>query len=217
MNKHKIAYIDESRDEILKFQRRVYEAFDVLVFLPKGDFDSFVHELLNSGAEAFVSDFHLNDYRQDVQEAIGYTGGDLIEALLHIRDKFPCFVLTSYANAAVDRMTDVNYVYSKDVLTQEKQADIFITKFRAQIEHYNINIDSASARFFDLQEKSGERDLTEGEENELLALDTFLENSLNQNSALPSEKKNQLAIGKIEALLASTNELLKLIRNRNKK
>src|SRR5260221_3891736 len=190
MNKHKIAYIDESRDEVTKFQRRVYEAFDVLDFLPKGDFDGFIDELLDSGAEAFVSDFHLNEYRQDVKDAIGYTGGDLIETLLHIRDKFPCFVLTSYDNDAVQRMTDVNYVYSKEILTVDKQGEIFIYIIRAQIEHYNISIDDATTRFLNLQEKSVESDLTEEEENALLALDTFLENSLNLHNAIPPEKQN---------------------------
>jgi len=217
MNKHKIAYIDESRDEISKFQRRVYEVFDVLDFLPKGDFGNFVDELLNSGAEAFVSDFYLNEYRNDVKEVIEYSGADLIETLLNVRHEFPCFVLTSYDNAAVQRMTDVNYVYSKEILTEDKLAEKFIEKIRVQIEHYDTNINHVSARFFDLQEKSAERDLTEDEENELLALDTFLENSLNRRNALPTEKKNQLAIGKIDELLSSTNELLNLLRGRNKK
>jgi hypothetical protein len=217
MNKYKIAYIDESRDEITKFQRRVYEAFDVLDFLPKGDLDNFVDELLNSGADAFVSDFRLNEYRNDVKEAIQYSGADLIETLLNIRQEFPCFVLTSYDNDAVQRMTDVNYVYSKEILTIDNQAEIFIKKIRAQIEHYDANIKLASDRFFDLQVKSIEKDLTEEEENELLTLDTFLENSLNRRSALPTEKKSQLAIGKVDELLSFTNELLKLLRERNKK
>ena len=98
MKKHKVAYIDESRDEILKFQRRVSEIFEVVYFLPKPKFDKFVGELLNSAAEAFVSDFLLNEYRTDVKEAISYTGADLIEEILRIRQGFPCFVLTSYDN-----------------------------------------------------------------------------------------------------------------------
>lgn len=217
MKKHKIAYIDESRHEITKFQRRVYESFEVIDFLPKEDLNSFISELLNSDAEAFVSDYRLNEYRNDVQEAIQYTGADLIEALLSIRHEFPCFVLTSYDNDAIQRMTNVNYVYSKEILTLSSQSEIFIKKIRAQIEHYNASINEASVRFFDLQEKSIEKYLSEQEENELLALDAFLENSLNRRNALPAEKKNQLAIGKIEELLSSTNELLKVIRNRNKK
>jgi len=219
MNKHKIAYIDESRDDIAKFQRRVYDAFDVLVFLPKGDFNSFVEELLNSDAEAFISDFRLNEYRNDVKEAIGYSGADLIEALLRMRNEFPCFVLTSHDSDAIQHMTDVNYVYSKEILTIDmgKQGEKFIEKIRVQIEHYNTNINLFSDRLFDLQLLSTERDLTEDEENELLILDTFLENSLNRRNALPPEKKTQLAVGKINELLTSTNELLDLLRDRKNK
>lgn len=219
MNKYKIAYIDESLDELQKFQRRVHESFDVLAFLPKGDFDEFVDELLNSGAEAFVSDFRLNEYRSDVKESVSYTGGKLIESLLSVRHEFPCFVLTSYDSDAIQHVTDVNYVYSKEVLAMDmgKQGEKFIEKIRVQIEHYNKNISLFSDRFFDLQAQSVERDLTEDEENELLALDTFLENSINRRNAIPPEKKSQIAIGKIDELLSSTNELLKLLRERNKK
>lgn len=218
MNKHKIAYIDESLYELKKFQRRVYEAFDVQVFLPKGDFESFVDELLNSGAEAFISDFRLNEYRNDVKESIQYTGGKLIETLLSVRHEFPCFVLTSYDSDAIQHMTDVNYVYSKEILATDmgKQGEKFIEKIRVQIEHYNNNINLFSDRLFDLQAQSAERDLTEEEENELLALDTFLENSINRRNAIPPEKKNQLALGRINDLLTSTNELLKLVRGQKK-
>ncbi len=44
MNKRKIAYIDENRDEINKFQRRVYEPLSARI-LPKAIL-KFVDELL---------------------------------------------------------------------------------------------------------------------------------------------------------------------------
>lgn len=216
MSKHKIAYIDESRDEIMRFQRQVYESLDVEVFYPKEDMDFFIEELLNSGVEAFVSDFHLGHYREDVNVNINYTGGDLIERLLAIRERYPCFVLTSFDNDAVERMNDVNYVYSKQLLTDTKQVRIFIKKVIAQIEHYSQNINDASARFFDLLDRSANRKLTEEEENQLLELDSFLERTLSQKSALPKERKNQLVIEEITKLLSSTNDLIQMLRENRK-
>jgi hypothetical protein len=216
MIKHRIAYIDESIDEITKFQRRVYETFDVIDFLPQADLIDFVEELVNSDVEAFVADFRLNEYRKDVKEAITYTGADVIEKLLSLKQDFPCFVLTSYDNDAIQQVNNVNYVYSKEVLTDEKQAVKFIDKIRVQIEHYERTMNDISSRFFALLEKSELEELSEDEELELLDLDTTLERAFYKFKALPIEKKNKLALGKIDELLSSTNELLKLLRERKK-
>ena len=62
----------------------MYEILDVLDFLPKANLDEFVDELLNSEAEAFVSDFYLNEYRIDVAEFVNYTGAELIDKILTI-------------------------------------------------------------------------------------------------------------------------------------
>lgn len=214
MNKYKIAYIDESQDEIRKFQRRVYDVFDVITFFPKTNLEEFVDELLGSDADAFVSDFRLNEYRIDINEPINYSGAELVERLLNIRQGFPCFVLTSFDNDAIQETSDVNYVYSKDVLTEEKQTSKFAERIRVQVEHYKNNVDALQSRFLDLVEKSENEDLTEEEENELLSIDTLLEKSINLKNALPDEKKRQLAIGKIDELIASTSDLLKLIKQR---
>jgi len=214
--RHLIAYIDEDRDAIGRFQSRVYETLDVIPFLPKPELDEFVDELFNSGAEAFVVDYRLNEYRDDEREPVNYDGIELIEKIWRIRNRFPCFVLTSYDGAAVEEMYDVNFVYPKDVLTSDKQAGqvSFAEKVGTQIEHYQAALEKKNERFFQLLEKSEKAQLTEDEENELLDLDSFLESSLNAQNAIQPEKKNQLAIGRIDELLKSTNELLKILKRK---
>jgi hypothetical protein len=72
-----------------------------------------------------------------------------------------------------------------------------------------------NARFHELLEKSDTEELTEAEENELLNLDSFLESTLNDHNALPLEKKSELAVGKLDELLNSTNELLKALKGQS--
>jgi len=212
MKKHKIAYIDEQNQDIIRFQSRVYQTFDVLGFLPKPDLEAFVEELLDSDAEAFVVDFRLNIYRDAVKAAITYNGADLIKRILNIRKGFPCFLLTSYDNDAVQEIEDVNYVYPKKILEEPLGQITFAEKIRIQIEHYQIGLRTKEERFHQLLGKSDMSELSEAEENELLKLDSFLESALNDHNALPEAKKSRLALGKVAELITSTNELLEMLR-----
>lgn len=216
MKKHKVAYIDEYRPDIRNFQYQVHETLDVLEFVPKPDLDEFVQELLNSGAEAFVVDFRLNEYRTEVEGLITYNGSDLIERILAFRKGFPCFVLTSFDEDAVQKTEDVNYVYPKDILVKELGQTTFTEKVRIQIEHYQAALRKNSERFEALLKRSMTQELTEAEESELLRLDSFLESALNGHESLPPEKKSKLAIGKIDELIYSTNELLKVLKEEGK-
>ncbi len=216
MKKHKVAYIDEKRSDIDRFQRRVYETLDVLPFVPKPNLDEFVQELLNSGAEAFVVDFRLNEYRVDVEGPITYNGSKLIEKILAFRKGFPCFVLTSFDDHAIQEMEDVNYVYPKKILVDPLGKTTFAEKIRIQIEHYQATLRKNSERFEMLVERSRTQELTEAEESELLKLDSFLESVLDDRESLPPEKKSQLAVGKIDELIYSTHKLLEILKEEGK-
>lgn len=207
IEKHIIAYVDEQNKEIRNFKRQTYKTLNVLGFLPKKDLNEFVEELLESGVEAIVADFRLNEYRDDVKEPINYTGSELIEKVLERKKDFPCFVLTSFDDHAASETRDVNYVYSKEILKSEGKIT-FAEKIRLQIEHYQSMLKEKDDRFHELLEKSEKQELSEEEENELLKLDSYLESAIDDRASLPKEKKDRLAFGKIEDLIESTNELL---------
>lgn len=212
MKKHTVAYIDERSSDIRKFQRRVHDILEVVDFMPKPNLDEFVQELLNSGAEAFVVDFRLNEYRTETKGPITYNGSELIEKILEVRKGFPCFILTSFDEDAVQQIVDVNYVYPKDILDKPLGKITLAEKIRIQIEHYQANLAKQDKRFQALLAKSDHEGLTEAEENELLRLDSFLESTLDDRESLSQEKKNQLALGKIDELIHSTQELLKALK-----
>lgn len=214
MRKHRVAYIDEQRREHRQFQLYVESTLDVFALLPKPNLDDFIEELLNLDVEAIVADHRLNEYRDEVEGPINYTGTQLLEKIWEIRKGFPGIVLTSYDDDAVQEIEDVHYVYPKEIIFGETSVGqvTLAEKIRLQIEHYQITLSKKNARFDELLKKSETEELTEVEENELLNLDSFLESTLNDHNALPLEKKNQLAVGKLDQLLNSTNELLQAIR-----
>ncbi len=215
MEKHKVAYIDEQSSEIRNFQRYVYSTLDVLDFIPKPDLDEFIEELLNSGAEAIIADHRLNEYRDEVEGPIDYTGTQLLERIWQIRKGFPGIVLTTHDDDAVQEIENVNYVYPKHILDKPVGQVTLAEKIRIQIEHYQATLAKTNARFHELLEKSDTGELTETEEIELLNLDSFLESTINDHNALPPEKKNKLAVGKLDELLNSTNQLLKALKGQD--
>ena len=214
MKKHIIAYVDEQASALDRFQARVSETLEVMAFLPKPNLENFVEELLNSNAEAFVVDFKLNEFRDDVEGPINYDGAELIEKILEIRQGFPCFILTSFDATAVQEIDEVNCVYPKETLDPEKQTGqiTFPEKVRIQIEHYQAKLNERNERFHELLNKSEKNELTEEEENELLNLDSFLEKVLNNREAIPAEKKDSVAFGRIDTLIKSTDELIEMLK-----
>ncbi|MCB0167724.1 MAG: hypothetical protein KDI79_26090 [Anaerolineae bacterium] len=214
MEKHKVAYIDEVSSDIRQFQRHVHATLDVLSFMPKPNLDEFVEELLSSEAEAIVADHRLNEYQDEVQDHIDYTGTQLLEKIWEIKKGFPGIILTSHDDDAVQEIEDVNYVYPKEILFSDNPIGqvSLAEKIRIQINHYQAMLTKKSDRFHELLKKSDTEKLTEAEENELLNLDSFLESTLNNHNALHPDKKSQLVVGRLDELLNSTNELLKALK-----
>jgi len=216
MPDYKIAYIDEEPAEIRNFQRKMSREFEITDILPKQDLEIFVEELLSLDIDAYVIDFQLNEYQEDNPEPVNYNGSNLINKLLERRPKFPCFILTSHALAAVSDTRDVNYVYSKDSLRHDPQSrEInFATRIRIQIEHYQSTIEETTARFHELVDKSNEQDLPQEEEDELLSLDSFLENVLDAKEALNPERKKEFVVGRIDLLIDKSEEIIDLLRKK---
>lgn len=90
--------------------------------------------------------------------------------------------------------------------------DSHAVHIRGAEEHYQATIESKAKKLHALVEKSGQQVLSEEEETELLKLDTFLESALHDHTALPLEKKNQLAVGRVEELISATDELLRTLK-----
>ena len=87
--------------------------------------------------------------------------------------------------------------------------------FKAVLRKLGGTMNTHELKFHALLAKSNTSRLNESEENELLKLNSFLESTLAGHTALTEAKKHELASGRIEELLESTQAILASLRRDN--
>lgn len=195
MSKYKIMFIDEEQDTFDDFNDYVESSplndkITVITKYPLATLEEMVELIFKLNPDAIVSDHMLNDIKTDIDYNVPYTGVDLVEEFLEIREDFPCFVLTSFDDLAVSKSEDVNKVYIKNILhsninkEESKAKAKFLDKVLAQIDHYKTRIKIAQGdlnRLLELK-KSGKAKYED--EKEIIKLDNFLENSIDKRNAI---------------------------------
>lgn len=214
---YKILYVDEYQEDIDDFldyfdEKDNSDKFEVKYLLPEKTLDDMYVRIFEENPDAVISDYMLNEYKSDIQYNVPYTGVDLTEKILENKNKFPCFVLTSYDDDAIKESQDVNIVYIKDILhNSEKKTKAkanFLDTVENQIIHYKTRIKNAQNELLDLIKKSKEQSLNAVEEAKLLELDTFIEKSINKKSSLPEHLKGTKNLDELHKMINSTDKLL---------
>ena len=140
---YKLVFIDEEKDQHNDFKDYMDAAGDQFVLeclYPEPDMESMINRLEECHPDAIVSDFLLNDIKEDIKYNVSYNGAELVQEYRAMRPDFPCFVITSHDNDAVPEVDDVNLVYVKGLLTDgEKNNKVkFYDKIKAQIDKPKI-------------------------------------------------------------------------------
>ncbi|MCY4160837.1 MAG: hypothetical protein OXC92_07125 [Flavobacteriaceae bacterium] len=209
--KYKVVYIDEVDSEIRSFKRsvklRANEKFDISVVKPKPTIESTVSEIINQFADAVVADFRLSEEAPEVH----YNGSTIIEEILKIRKDFPVFILTSFEDDAIDKGFDVNIVYQKkDILSNSK----FFDRVVNQIKKHRVKIKNAETRTLELIKKREQKQLSQQEEYELLELDQFIEERLDQRGLITKDLKTITNSKRLKSLLDKADKILEEIKKK---
>lgn len=221
--KFKILVIDEELAEIRKVQSEfdpmiVAEEVEVLEFLPKPELDEMIESIILESPDALIVDYQLNTIKTDIgrNTQINYTGADLVEAFQRRRLNFPCFIASSFEDTAVgDKNTsDVNIVYSKMELNNPQIQKIkFRDRVRMQIVKYRNILEEKELRLNELLEKKrAGLVLSILEEEEIVELDSFIEHSLDIESAVPKELKRISNQDKLKELIIITESFIKGVK-----
>ncbi len=218
MEKYKIAYIDDEEGELLDFQVFMGNDFETIALQPKADISEMIEDLFRLNVRAVIIDHLLSVYKKKGELNIPYDGVDLVEEILSKRALFPCFILTQKETEAIESSQDVNFVYSKRIITStdDKEKTMFKEKIRIQIDHYLKLLMDSENEFNGLVEKSKSATLNAKEDERLLELDTFLAHSMNKKSALPKRLKDPVYLEKLDKLIKTTNDMLNEIKKDEK-
>jgi DNA-binding NarL/FixJ family response regulator len=210
IEKYRIIYVDETDEEIRRFQNYASADFDVVAMKPLPALDQMVELIMAEKFDAIISDYKLKEGAPEVT----YDGIELVQKIEEIRENFPCFVLTSYDGDAAQEADDVNLVYVRDVLKQ-KDGLTFKERIRLQILKYVTRVSEMETEIKQLIAKKRAYGLEFVEEKRLAELDSSLEKTICKTCSLPAEMKEPTYLKKMTELLDATKILIESVRGKD--
>lgn len=216
---YRILFIDEEVEDTEIFED-FFEAndradeFQVISHVPLPTLEETVDLFIEIKPDALVTDFKLNDIKEQIQYNVPYNGVDLMEAITKKFMHFPCFVMTSFDDLAINESEDVNYIYVKGDLHEQDQGKkvanaSFSDRVKAQINKYKRKIEESGNRVVALIKKQNSAEGIDAyEEEELLNLDDFLEKTLDSSNRVPFKLKEHKESDNLIDLLGKVENLL---------
>lgn len=216
----KIIFIDEEKGSHDLFAEYVYDSsmsdeIELITAFPESKLDDMIEEIFKSNIDVVISDFKLNEIKEDIDYVIEYDGVELIEAILEIKKGFPCFVMTSYDTDAIYASDDVNKVYDKEILYGHDVAqtnDPFLFRLKSQCDKYHRKIAAAQEELQLLIEISNKRKLVLREEEQLIKLDDFLESTIDARNPIPDELKRTSNQDSLVELLSKVDKFIEEVK-----
>lgn len=214
--KYTIVFVDEEttqHDTFMDYFEDVCPEAIPKCELPLPTMEEMIDKIWSLCPDAIVTDFQLNDKKVDIDYNVKYNGVELIKALRAQRENFPCFVITSFDDEAVNDSDDVNLVYIKDVLYPKANNEkvIFAERVTQQINKYRSRIETAKQELAKLINKRRSIGANVYDEQRIIELDTFLERALGAESSVPPELKAFSNLDRLNRLINKVDELLERI------
>jgi DNA-binding NarL/FixJ family response regulator len=222
---YKLLFIDEEESAHNDFRYYVKQYHDsditVEVMHPLQSIKEMVDAILKSDLDALITDFKLNEYRNEiVTYNVPYNGVELVKEFSSIRTGFPCFVMTTFGAEAVPASDDANIVYVKNELHQynsdkKKSSITFLDRVKAQINRYRKRIADAENEIEKLVGLRKKGATTMLDEARILELDGFLEKALDGRTLVPAEYKGLSNTKKLTELISQVDKFIKSMEGKN--
>lgn len=217
---YKILFIDEEEDAIDDFkdyadETTTSEQILIVAEFPQPTLEEMIQTIIKINPDAIITDFMLNEKKTSIKYGVEYNGIDLVKNFTSKRDGFPCFVMTSFDDDAVKESDDVNIVYIKEILHSEKSSNVkasFLEKVVSQIAHYRSRIESYENELKALIELRNNGKANISDENRIIVLDQFLEQSIDRQSSIPMEFKELSNTNRLNEILLKVDNLLSKIK-----
>lgn len=215
MMDYRILFIDEEstqHDDFLDYFERVCPEIAPLCLFPAATLEEMFATIDEYHPDAVVTDYRLNEIRVDIKYPVRYNGVELIQFIRDHREGFPCFVITSFDDEAVNATDDVNTIYVKNILTTkgDKAKVSFAQRIISQIEKYRTGIDKARRELAELIEKRNGGTASVFDEERIIELDSFLEKRYGALDAVPKEMKKLSNLNRLNLLINKVDDLLKI-------
>lgn len=200
--KYRIGYIDENGQDVILFKQQFSDYFDVYILRIDNSttLDDVISWINSSHLDLIIVDYNLKE-----NLSIDFYGNEVLETLNKQRLNFPMYMFTAYEEEAISRSDELldDLIFSKQIVSDN--CEIMVTRIKNKIKKYKSELEWKEKRHRELAKKS---ELTITEEDELLRLDNFLEETANKDGVTPIPLKNTESLKRLNELIKKADEII---------
>lgn len=204
----RLGYLDENKGNRNTFNRIFKKDFEVVMlddFTKVFTLDLLLEEIDRQEIQALAVDYKLAE-KGDVQ----YDGNQVLEVINERKRYFPVFMMTSYVDAAIQRVNNAFLVNDKDGLNDPKTVELLKNQIKGSVESYHRIVHDVEQRTKELEAKQDTGDgLSEDEEKELLNLHVELSKIDPAANPLSPDKMQTEAVKDLRSIVSLSEEILK--------
>lgn len=165
----RLGYLDENKGNRNTFYRVFKKDFDVVMlddFAKVFTLDLLLEEIDKQEIQVLAVDYKLAD-----SGLVQYDGDQVLDAINERKRYFPVFMMTSYVDAAIQKVNNTFLVNDKDGLNNSQTVELLKNQISGAVESYHRIVKEKEQRLKTLEAKQdGAESLTDEEEQELLNL-----------------------------------------------
>lgn len=204
----RLGYLDENKGNRTTFNRIFKKDFEVVMlddFTKVFTLDLLLEEIDRQEIQALAVDYKLAE-KGDVQ----YDGNQVLEVINERKRYFPVFMMTSYVDAAIQRVNNAFLVNDKDGLNDPKTVELLKNQIKGSVESYHRIVHDVEQRTKELEAKQDTADgLSEDEEKELLNLHVELSKIDPAANPLSPDKMQTEAVKDLRSIVSLSEKILK--------
>ncbi len=203
----RLGYLDENKGNRNTFNRIFKNDFEVVMlddFAKVLTLDLLLEEIDKQEIQVLAVDYKLSE-KGDVQ----YDGNQVLETINERKRYFPVFVMTSYVDAAIQKVNNTFLVNDKDGLNDPKIVELLKNQIKGSVESYHRIVHEIEQRTKELEAKQDTAEgLTDVEENELLNLHVELSKIDPAANPLTPDKMRTEAVKDLRSVVLLSEEIL---------
>ena len=204
----RLGYLDENKGNRNTFYRVFKKDFDVVMlddFAKVFTLDLLLEEIDKQEIQVLAVDYKLAD-----SGMVQYDGDQVLDAINERKRYFPVFMMTSYVDAAIQKVNNTFLVNDKDGLNNPQTVELLKNQIAGSVESYHRIVKEKEQRVKTLEAKQdGAEGLTEEEEQELLNLHIEMTKIDPVANPLSPDKMQTSSLKDLKQAVSLSEEILK--------
>ncbi len=204
----RLGYLDENKGNRNTFYRVFKKDFDVVMlddFAKVFTLDLLLEEIDKQEIQVLAVDYKLAD-----SGVVQYDGDQVLDAINERKRYFPVFMMTSYVDAAIQKVNNTFLVNDKDGLNNPQTVELLKNQIAGSVESYHRIVKEKEQRVKTLEAKQdGAEGLTEEEEQELLNLHIEMTKIDPVANPLSPDKMQTSSLKDLKKAVSLSEEILK--------